>query len=264
MTEPEKIKYTKAEVVDIAMGLGKLLLKNGAETTRVEDSITRFCKNCGVNDLNVYVTPTGIILGDEETNGVMVMCRIRFRTINLTRISQANEFSYNFLEKNWTYEEAMEWLNGMLVAEPTYNKWILCLVSGIASGCFSLLLGGNVADFTAAFFVGGLAMVLLKLLAGYRPSAFWENVLAGAAIGALATFSCYICPDCTMEKITVGALMPFLPGTAFTNSLRDYMAGDLVSGNCRSAEALLFAISLAIGLAISLKLCFLWGGILWR
>lgn len=264
MAEVEKRKYTKAEVVDMAMGLGKLLLKNGAETTRVEDSITRFCKNSGVYDLNVYVTPTGIILGDEETNGLMAMCRIRFRTTNLSRISQANEFSYNFQEKNWSYEEAMSWLNDMLEAEPTYNRWLQCLAAGIASGCFSTLLGGNVGDFIAAVIVGGLSMVLLKLLAGYRPSAFWENVLAGASIGFLSMLACKLCADCTMEKIIVGSLMPFLPGTAFTNSLRDYMAGDLISGNCRSAEALLFAISIAIGLALSLKLCYFWGGGLWN
>jgi len=47
-----------------------------------------------------------------------------------------------------------------------------------------------------------------------------------------------------MEKIIVGALMPFVPGVAFTNGLRDYMAGDLLSGNARIAEALLFAASI--------------------
>ncbi|MFQ9523417.1 MAG: threonine/serine exporter family protein [Phascolarctobacterium faecium] len=31
----------------------------------------------------------------------------------------------------------------------------------------------------------------------------------------------------------------FVPGVAFTNGLRDYMAGDLLSGNARIAEALL-------------------------
>ena len=247
------------------MALGKVLLKNGAETTRVEDSITRFCKQSGVDDLNVYVTPTGIILGDEETNGDMVMCRIRSRTINLTRIGQANDFSYTFAEKNWSYEAAMDWLNGLLVAEPTYNRWLQCLASGVGSGCFSALLGGRVEDFIAAFFVGGLSMVLLKLLAGYRPSAFWENVIAGFSIGLLSIISCQLVSACSMEKITVGALMPFLPGTAFTNSLRDYMAGDLISGNCRSAEALLFAISIAVGLAASLELWYMWGvKLLWN
>lgn len=51
------------------------------------------------------------------------------------------------------------------------------------------MLGGNGHDFIAAFITGGLSMVLLKQLGGYRPSAFWENALSGAAIGALAIFA---------------------------------------------------------------------------
>lgn len=53
--------------------------------------------------------------------------------------------------------------------------------------------------------------------------------------------------------------MPFLPGVAFTNGLRDYMAGDLMSGNARIAEAMLFATSIAIGLAFSLLIWYHWG-----
>ncbi len=33
----------REETVNLAMMLGKVLLKNGAETSRVEEKITRFC-----------------------------------------------------------------------------------------------------------------------------------------------------------------------------------------------------------------------------
>ena len=44
---------------------------------------------------------------------------------------------------------------------------------------------------------------------------------------------------------------------------RDYMAGDLISGNLRIAEAMLFATSIAIGLAFSLLVWYHWGWKLW-
>ena len=44
---------------------------------------------------------------------------------------------------------------------------------------------------------------------------------------------------------------------------RDYMAGDLISGNSRIAEAMLFATSIAIGLAFSLLVWYHWGWKLW-
>jgi uncharacterized membrane protein YjjP (DUF1212 family) len=102
-------------------------------------------------------------------------------------------------------------------------------------------------------------MLVLKQIAGYRPSAFWENALAGVAIGVVALICCAVSVQCTMEKIIVGALMPFVPGVAFTNGLRDYMAG-----NARIAEALLFAASIAIGIAFALRAWVLWGWDLWK
>jgi uncharacterized membrane protein YjjP (DUF1212 family) len=73
--------------------------------------------------------------------------------------------------------------------------------------------------------------------------------LAGVILCAVALIFQKLIPGNSMEKMTVGAIMPFLPGVAFTNGLRDYMAGDLMSGNTRVSEALLLVGGLAIGMA---------------
>lgn len=254
----------KEQTLNMAMTLGKVLLKSGAETSRVEDTITRFCQANNFDDVNVFVTPTVIILGDEKPQGFSCVSRIRYRSTNLSTVNEMNELSYNL--KNWPmdYQETMKYLEAKLKERPPYSNNMVCLASGLSSAGFSGMLGGNSHDFIAAFITGLLSMLLLKRLGGYRPSAFWENALAGAAIGILAILCCAVSDQCTMEKIIVGALMPFLPGVAFTNGLRDYMAGDLISGSSRIAEALLFASSIAIGLAFSLQAWHIWGWSLWK
>lgn len=254
----------REETLNLAMLMGKVLLKSGAETSRVEDTITRFCQANNCHDVNVFVTPTVIILGDETPNGTSCVCRIRYRSTNLQTISEMNDFSYNLKQWPLDYAATLKYLESKLKSLPPYSSRLVCLASGISSGSFSVMLGGNSHDFVAAFITGYLAMLLLKKLGGYRPSAFWENALAGAAIGVVAILCCAVSVQCTMEKIIVGALMPFLPGVAFTNGLRDYMAGDLISGNSRIAEALLFATSIAIGLAFSLQAWHIWGWDLWK
>lgn len=253
----------REQTLHLALALGKALLKNGAETSRVEDTIARFCHTHGYHDINVFVTPTVIILGDETSDGSTIICRIRSRSTNLSVISEVNDFSYNVSTWPMSYKKTLEYLDGLLHKAQPYGKWRVCLASALSSAAFSAMLGGNTHDFIAAFITGGLSMVLLKQLGGYRPSAFWENALSGAAIGALAIICCEIDADCTRTNIIVGALMPFLPGVAFTNGLRDYMAGDLMSGNSRIAEAMLFATSIAIGLAFSLLIWYHWGWKLW-
>ncbi|MDO4179005.1 MAG: threonine/serine exporter family protein [Phascolarctobacterium sp.] len=259
-----KIKLTREQTWNLALIIGKVLLKNGAETSRVEDTITRFCHENDCKDINVFVTPAVILLGDESTVNPAVVCRIRWRSTNLSNISLINDFTYNL--KSWTmdYDETVIYLNSLLETPPSYSQAMTCLGSAVSSGCFAVLFGGDIYDFVAAFITGGLTMYFIKSLSGYRMSVFWENAVAGLSIGAIALICHAINSECTLEQVIVGALMPFLPGLAFTNGLRDYMAGDLISGNCRTSEALLFAISLAIGLAASLLAWHNWGWALWR
>ena len=162
------------------------------------------------------------------------------------------------------YEDTCKWLDKKWRQPAPYGKWMVCLASGIGSAAFAAMLGGNSHDFIAAFITGGAAMVALKQIAGYHPSAFWENAVAGVVIATVALICCAMSVQCTMEKIIVGALMPFVPGVAFCNGLRDYMAGNLMSGNSRIAEALLFASSIAIGIAFVLRAWFIWGWDLWK
>ena len=56
------------------------------------------------------------------------------------------------------------------------------------------------------------------------------------------------------DFITIGALMILVPGIAFTNAMRDIMAGDLTSGVNKVVEALLIATAIALGTGFVLSL----------
>lgn len=258
---PDLPPMTKNQVMDLAMDMGKILLKSGAETSRVEDTMMRFCRSYGYYDLNVFCTPTVIILGDESPVGKSRVFRVRWRATDLGLIRDVNRLSYNF--RNWQmgYTETKHWLQDRLAKSHPYGNGVLCVAAGLGSACFAMLLGSaSIYNFVAAFLTGFIAMTLLKMVNNFHPTPFWENFLAGIAIGIVAQICCYLSPFCTMENIIVGALMPFLPGLAFTNGVRDYMSGDLLSGNSRIAEAALFALSIAIGLVFALK-AWAWGGL---
>lgn len=263
-TEPSALPglspMSKNQVMDLAMDLGKFLLKSGAETSRVEDTMMRFCRSYGYYDLNVFCTPTVIILGDESPVGKSRVFRVRWRSTDLGLIMDVNRFSYNFRQWNMTYEEAKRWLQERLALSHPYGDPVLCVAAGIGSACFCMLLGGDLYDFTGAFLTGFLAMACLKMMNNFHPTPFWENFIAGLIIGVVTQVCHLVQPECTVENMAVGALMPFLPGLAFTTGVRDYMAGDLLSGNSRIAEAALFALSIAIGLAFAMK-AWTWGGL---
>ena len=56
-----------------------------------------------------------------------------------------------------------------------------------------------------------------------------------------------------MDKVIIGSIMLLVPGLAITNAIRDTVAGDLVSGLARGAEAFLTAIAVAVGTGVVLS-----------
>ncbi|MHB9094460.1 MAG: threonine/serine exporter family protein, partial [Eubacteriales bacterium] len=65
------INITGHDAIDFAGLAGELLLKSGAETSRVEDTITRICIGAGFTEIEVLVFPTGIII-----NGILDDARL--------------------------------------------------------------------------------------------------------------------------------------------------------------------------------------------
>ena len=112
----------REQTLHLALGMGKALLKNGAETSRVEDTISRFCHMHGYHDINVFVTPTVIILGDETSDGSTIICRIRYRSTNLSVISAVNDFSYNVSSWPLSYQQTINYFDELLHKAPPYGK----------------------------------------------------------------------------------------------------------------------------------------------
>ena len=53
-------------------------------------------------------------------------------------------------------------------------------------------------------------------------------------------------------KIIIGVLMTLVPGIAITNSMRDFLAKDYLSGFLRLTEALVTATAIAVGVAAAI------------
>ena len=61
------------------------------------------------------------------------------------------------------------------------------------------------------------------------------------------------------EYIVVGSLLYQMPGLAFVSATRDLMAGELVAGNARLAEAVLVTLGMASGVLACLGLALRFG-----
>ncbi|AKL95193.1 putative protein DUF1212 [Clostridium aceticum] len=260
-------QINRKKVLILALYAGEIMLMNGAETYRVEDTIIRLCKSRGFSYVEAYVTPTGFFVsvdtkGEEQNEILSYTKRIKSRGINLNKVAQVNDFSRKFVESNMSVEEGMKTLKEIHDLLP-YPNYIHALFGGLASAFFGLLFGANLLEFFSAFFTSILVTYTLKTLTSIEFSPFLTHISGGVVAAVMAILLSSLHPLISTDKVIIGAIMVMVPGVAITNAVRDSIAGDLVSGLARATEALIIATSIAFGIGFILKLwTFITGGTL--
>jgi len=253
------------KLFNFAISIGDIMLRNGAETSRVEDTINRILKTSQFTTVESFVTPTGIFatLDDPSIDMITYVKRVHKRDIHLYKVALANDLSRRFCSGSISLDEAYEQLN-QIKEEPPYNEYILMIAKGLASGFFTIVFGGKLVDMIVSMIVGFVLAISQMILSKYETSKFFTDIIGGSIIALTAiVFYHYIGLGTNFDLIVVGAIMPLVPGVAITNAIRDTIQGDFISGVSRTADAFIVATSIAVGVGIVLKLFYvLTGGIL--
>lgn len=256
MSSKKNNLMTDDEIMQVSLTIGELMLINGAETYRVEETMGHIFISQGITDVQPFVTPTLIMVGRADTQ--VSLRRIYSRTNNLSKVAALSDISYRF--KNWTknFSETMVELH-LINIEPSYSNNMQVMGGAFGSAFFTMMIGGSFYDFLATLVTVIIAMKAAQFINKIYPSPFLTTLVGGVALAAVAVTANTLSPLTNLDKVIVGSIMPFLPGVAFTNGLRDFLYGDLISGNSRIAEALLSATSLAVGVGFALQFA-IWQG----
>ena len=250
-------------ILKLAAYAGRIILENGGETYRVEETICRICSAFEIKEADSFVTPTGIMISvtDDSGHTASLIKRINSRSVNLEKISKVNDLSRHIMTKTLTLDYIENELKKIDAAKH-YSKNIQVLASASAAGFFTLLFGGSLRDFFVALTIGAFIKILSIKLGKIQINQFFINIMGGA----LAALSALTCVSLNLanhsDKIIIGSIMLLVPGLAITNAIRDTIEGDLVSGVSRAIEALFIAGAIAVGSGVVLKLWFMnFGGI---
>lgn len=247
----------KKHILIIAVYAGEIMLKNGAETYRVEDTITRLCHSRGFSYVETFVIPTGIFVSLDAKNTDKEMTsyikRIQERSINLNKVAMVNEFSRAFVHHELEIEDAMDRLKKIDHC-PSYSLSTRSFFGGVISGFFALLFQATLWEALFAFFTGLAVTWFLSRLSKAKMPVFLANILGGFLLATMASFFSAFSTLIDIDKIIIGAIMVMVPGVAITNAIRDSILGDLLAGLARAAEAIIIGVSIAFGVGASLQL----------
>ena len=251
------MKYDWYKLLQSILDVGEEMIVCGAEVSRVEDSIERMCESYGANyeRINVFIITSNIQVTLETPDGrILTQIRrlIRHGT-NFDKLDYLNDLSRYICANQPDYDEIQERLQEVM-SRPEPRKLLKIFGAVIIAASFTVFFGGNWLDSIAAGFVG-LVIVLMELFfAKHEPNQVIYNFIVSFVSGVAALLLVKLGLGDHVDKIMIGGIMLLIPGIAMTNSVRDMLIGDVMSGWFRLLNALLIAGAIACGFALSIIL----------
>ena len=266
------------QALQLATEAGHILLENGAEISRVEETMTRIASAYGIEDESFFVLSNGIIATGQhyaraefipikgtqlakvvEVNqlsrdvtagecGNELTCECGNQTNEFTN-PQVNTFKPMSVE---TLRQRIQAIRNM----PGKVWWEMTLGIAFGVSSFSILFGGSLVDATATL-VSGVLLGLFMTFVSPHLSRLMGNV-AGGLVGGILCILLYRLamgieglPQLHLANMIIGTIIALVPGVPFTNGMRDLANEDYIAGSTRLTDAFLTFLCIALGVALA-------------
>ncbi|MDU5372865.1 threonine/serine ThrE exporter family protein [Anaerococcus vaginalis] len=246
------------KLLEITSRAGAMMLKNGAEIYRVEDTVERIIRSIyDASDIDVFATFNALMYSfNVDGKTYANVKRVKNRGNNLIVVDRVNSFSRKFCNHELNLDQALMELDNIKNTTKADVK-LKIIGATLASTAFPMLVNSkapNFLDLPVTFVVSLLTYLLFikieKKMYGY----FIENFLAGIMVSLFAHTIGKFVFGFNMANVIVSSMMPYVPGFLLTNSIRDLMSGDATSGLTGLAMSLFVSLALAIGVAFPMTL----------
>lgn len=241
--------------LELPFQMGQLLLENGAEISRVQETMERVARAFRIDNFNVYVLTNAIFVTgtDQGVERTALMRHVPSTSTHLGRIIAVNQLSREIVQGYHTVGEAFGKLD-QIRALPYSSLPLAVFACAVGSAAFSYLFGGSWFDAAVAFFCG-VALELYLAFAGRRQmSKFLTNLSASALVTLCGGAMFSLGLGNNMDKIIIGSIIRLVPGVALTTSIRDFFHGDYLSGAIRMLDAFLVGGCIAVGVGFVVRL----------
>ena len=253
----------KISATELSFLMGEILLENGAEISRIQDTMERVANFYGVENFNVFVL-TNAIMATGIENGEEHSAKLKFTrtsSLHLGRVSAINQLSREICEGKYSISEAYE-IAKKSREIPTCKKWLSLLAAAISCAGYCYVFGRqNMLDGVAALICGVVLQLYLFYTSENKMSKFIVNISASALVTLITILLKCAGFPLDLASVVIGSIFPLLPGVALTTSIRDFLNSDYLSGTIRFVDATLIGGCIAIGVGVTFKIYSLLGGV---
>ena len=242
-----KIMDDNSKVMNLAYEAGAILLENGAEISRVEETMRRIADHFGVDDESFFVLSNGIMA---TAKGYARTKFIPIKGTSLDKVVAVNQLSREVAEGKCNLAQLEARLKEIRAMRPK-PVWEQILASALGSAAFCIIFGGGFEDCLVALVVGMLLWVYM-LFVGYRHLSRIAGTLTGALLATVLCGVMYLMGVGTHpSNMIIGSIVSLIPGVPFTHGISDLANEDYLAGITRLLDALLTFLCIALGVAFT-------------
>lgn len=244
------------ELLEFVVSLANKLQACGAETYRVEETINRIVAAYGVERVDAFVIPSSIMASLETDEGQIItkIRRLKNSETMLDGIERYTALSRRICTEKPDIQEARRLLRETEHKVCRYPLPIFYLAAFLIGIGFGVFFGGGILEALAAGVCGLAIGAATRFMGKFHANTFFTSFVCSFVLGFLANTFTAIGFSGNADITVIGAIMLLVPGFLFTNSLRDVIYGDTMSGLNRLVQVLIIAIALVFGTSSGVSL----------
>lgn len=239
-------------LLDITTQLGYELAMNGAETYRVEETITRICAAYGI-DAEVFAIPNCLTVSLEtpEHKSLTRVRRIGHHGTDMDFIERYNQLSRRICAEKPDLKTAEYWIAQAKEEHKQFPLWAFLLGNIMVAAGFVFAYNGGVTDTVYGAMCGLAAGLISYFMSKLKVNIFFSTITSAFVMGLVAHTAETLGLLVYTDGVIISSLMLLVPGLLFTNALRDIIYGDTNSGINRIVQVLLIGVAIALGIGFS-------------
>ncbi len=239
-------------LLDITTQLGYELAMSGAETYRVEETITRICAAYGI-EAEVFAIPNCLTVSIEtpQHKSLTRVRRIGHHGTDMDFIERYNQLSRRICAEKPDLSIVENWLEQVKADHKQFPFWIFLLGNIMVASGFVFSYNGGTTDTICGALCGFAAGMIGYFMAKLKVNIFFSTIASAFAMGLIAYTAEVLGLLVNTDGVIISSLMLLVPGLLFTNALRDIIYGDTNSGINRIVQVLLIGVAIALGTGFS-------------
>lgn len=257
-------EHAVAEVIDVCLGVGEIMIGTGAGGPTVEAATTAVAVAAGLDRMDVDLTLQSLHIQARTPSGASIsrLRVVRTTRMDFARLAAVHSLVDDIVSGEVSIEQAKARLEEIRRAPRTWARWLVTLCQGGVAAGVALGLGAGWVAVLVALAAAVAVDRVLRAISAIRLPDFYTGAVGGAVATvvaflayALGRMDWFPMSPSDFAFVVAGGIVALLPARTITSATEDIIGGYPVTGTARLVAVLLHSFGLIVGVATGLSAC---------